>query len=109
MCGEHRGCFECRWRLLVAILRTVTMEKTICAKPDRRIEPFLIVQNLNIKQVAHSLVVIEVEIVIHTRVGREAQQGEDCRNKNKLVCKQRRFRDRCKGIIGRVSGEAAEV
>lgn len=54
---------------------------------------FLIIQNMNIEQVAHSLVVIEVEIVIHARVGREAQQGEDCRNENKLVqvqaCKQR--------------------
>lgn len=56
-----------------------------CVKTHRRIELFLIIQNLNIKQVTHSLVVIEVEIVIHTGVGREAQQGEDCRNKNKLV------------------------
>lgn len=56
-----------------------------CAKVHGRIWLFLIIQDLNIKQIAHSLVVIQVKIVIHTRVGREAQQGEDCRKKNKLV------------------------
>lgn len=65
---------------------------------------FLIIQNLNIKQVTHSLVVIQVEIVIHTVVGREAQQGEDCRNENKIsagaaVQTKRLVHDRCEELL----------
>lgn len=77
--------FECVcWRLLVPKKESVTIErKTIVPKVQGRIHLFLIIENLHIKQVTHSLVVIQVEIVIHTVVGREAQQGEDCRDKNK--------------------------
>lgn len=97
--------FQCVcWHLSVAMIWCYHGVEDSCAKVQRRIHLFLIIENMNIKQVTHSLVVIQVEIVIHTVVGREAQQGEDCRHKKQInagaaVQTKRPFQDCCKELL----------